>query len=77
MASANISDFLTPPPPVMYRNQLILFLSSAFLGPPLACRRHLWRLPKEIKELKDSLLKRLKIHMPGRFDSYNAAESLV
>ena len=30
-------DFLTTPPSlVMYRNQLVLFLSSAFWGPPLS-----------------------------------------
>ena len=35
MTSANISDFSDPPfPLVTYRNQLILFLSSAFWGPP-------------------------------------------
>ena len=36
MTSANCSDFFTPPPFVEYTNQLILFLSSAFWGPPSA-----------------------------------------
>ena len=27
----------------MYRNQLVLFLSSAFWGPPSQCGRHLWK----------------------------------
>ena len=48
MTSANISDFSDPPfPLVTYRNQLILFLSSAFWGPPFPSQfgRHTWNPP--------------------------------
>ena len=34
MTSAKLSDIFTPPPFVTVTNQLILFLLSAFWGPP-------------------------------------------
>ena len=45
MTSANFSDFFYPP--VTVTNQLILFLLSAFWGPPppIHCGRHIWKPP--------------------------------
>ena len=49
MTFATFSDFLTPSPLVTYRNQVILFLWSAFWGPPPSthCRRHIWKPPSK------------------------------
>ena len=43
MTSAKFSDFFTPSPHVT--DQLILFLSSAFWGPPppTHCGHHIWK----------------------------------
>ena len=46
MTSVQFLDFLTQPlPPVTHRDQLILFLLSAFWGPPSPthCGRHIWK----------------------------------
>ena len=43
--------FFTPSPLVMYRIQLILFLSSLLFGdpsPPSQCGRHIWKPPKAL-----------------------------
>ena len=48
MTSAKLLDFWPPPPLVTVTNQLILFLLSAFGGPPLPtthCGRHVWKPP--------------------------------
>ena len=45
MTSANFSAFWTPSPLVAFRNQMILFLLSAFWGPPppTQCRRRIYK----------------------------------
>ena len=49
MTSAKFSDFLTPSPIVTVTNQLMVFLSSAFLRPPLThFGRHIWKPPNTI-----------------------------
>ena len=49
MMSKKLSDFFYPLPLVTVANQLILFLLSAFWGPPppTHCRRHIWKPPEE------------------------------
>ena len=45
MTSSKFSDILTPSPPVTVTNQLFLFLSPSFWGPPIHCGRHIWKPP--------------------------------
>ena len=68
MTSARFSNFFTPSPLVTVTNKLILFLSSAFWGPPppTDCRRHIWKTPKKFLLIPSRITLRL-LSVPAVF----------